>query len=103
MLDERINGQFDLVKWKLSEVQINEGIKDVCVCTMNGTPWPALSTGEKIVAGLDIVRTLSKAWGITVPCFVDNAESCTMPLVAPGQLIALRAVEGVKDLTVTAR
>jgi len=100
MLDDKINSHFEKVRFKLSETQINEGIAPCCICTMNGTPWTSLSTGERIIAGLDVICTLSKAWGLTIPVFVDNSESVTMELKAPGQLIALRAVEGLKKLTV---
>ena len=50
-------------------------MKDCCECTVNGVPYPTLNSGHRIVAGLDIIRSLSELYGVSVPIFVDNAES----------------------------
>ena len=42
---------------------------------MNGVPYSTLNSGHRIVAGLDIIRSLSELYGVSVPIFVDNAES----------------------------
>lgn len=70
-----INGHFNTVNFKLFEMQINGGMKDCCECTVNGVPYSALNSGHRIVAGLDIIRSLSELYGVSVPIFVDNAES----------------------------
>ena len=38
-------------------------------------PYSTLNIGHRIVAGLDIIRSLSELYGVIVPIFVDNAES----------------------------
>lgn len=70
-----INGHFNTVNFKLFEMQINGGMKDCCECTVNGVPYSTLNSGHRIVAGLDIIRSLSELYGVSVPIFVDNAES----------------------------
>lgn len=70
-----INGHFNTVSFKLFEMQLNGGMKDCCECTVNGVPYSTLNSGHRIVAGLDIIRSLSELYGVSVPIFVDNAES----------------------------
>lgn len=74
-VSESINSHFKTVNFKLFEMQLNGGMKDCCECTVNGVPYSALNSGHRIVAGLDIIRSLSELYGVSVPIFVDNAES----------------------------
>ena len=74
-VSESINSHFKTVNFKLFEMQLNGGMKDCCECTVNGVPYSTLNSGHRIVAGLDIIRSLSKLYGVSVPIFVDNAES----------------------------
>lgn len=74
-VSESINSHFKTVNFKLFEMQLNGGMKDCCECTVNGVPYSTLNSGHRIVAGLDIIRSLSELYGVRVPIFVDNAES----------------------------
>lgn len=74
-VSETINSHFKTVNFKLFEMQLNGGMKDCCECTVNGVPYSTLNSGHRIVAGLDIIRSLSELYGVSVPIFVDNAES----------------------------
>lgn len=74
-VSENINSHFKTVNFKLFEMQLNGGMKDCCECTVNGVPYSTLNSGHRIVAGLDIIRSLSELYGVSVPIFVDNAES----------------------------
>lgn len=74
-VSESINSHFKTVNFKLFEMQLNGGMKDCCECTVNGVPYSTLNSGHRIVAGLDIIRSLSELYGVDVPIFVDNAES----------------------------
>lgn len=74
-VSESINSHFKTVNFKLFEMQLNGGMKDCCECTVNGVPYSTLNSGHRIVAGLDIIRSLSELYGVSVPIFVDNAES----------------------------
>lgn len=74
-VSESINSHFKTVNFKLFEMQLNGGLKDCCECTVNGVPYSTLNSGHRIVAGLDIIRSLSELYGVSVPIFVDNAES----------------------------
>lgn len=94
-ISDSINSHFKTVNFKLFEMQLNGGMKDCCECTVNGVPYSTLNSGHRIVAGLDIIRSLSELYGVSVPIFVDNAESLNefnVP-VMDAQLILLRVSE----------
>ena len=75
MISDKINGMFKIVSFKLFAEQINGGVKETCECTVNGVPLSSLNNGHRIVAGLDIIHSLSNLYGVSCPIFVDNAES----------------------------
>lgn len=70
-----INSMFDGVNFKLFDIQLNGGVKEVCECTVNGIPYGSLNNGHRIVAGLQIIKALQKMYGVYLPIFIDNAES----------------------------
>lgn len=74
-ISDSINSHFKTVNFKLFEMQLNGGMKDCCECTVNGVPYSTLNSGHRIVAGLDIIRSLSELYGVSVPTFVDNCEA----------------------------
>ncbi len=90
-VSETINSHFNTVNFKLFEMQLNGGMKDCCECTVGGVPYSSLNSGHKIVAGLDIIRSLSELYGVSAPIFVDNAESLTSEQTMRSQLILLIA------------
>lgn len=70
-----INSMFDGVGFKLFDIQLNGGVKEVCECTVNGVPYGSLNNGHRIIAGLQIIKVLQKMYGVYLPIFIDNAES----------------------------
>ena len=70
-----VNEQFKTVSFKLFSKQINGGFDDCCECTVNGVPFSSLNSGHRIIAGLDIISSLSKLNDVICPIFIDNAES----------------------------
>lgn len=79
MISEKVNDQFEMVNWKMYDVLLNGGIDDqMCDAIINGVPFKeSPSTSERIRAGIDIIRTLSRHFGIKAPVFVDRRESIT--------------------------
>lgn len=75
MISKIVNEKFGIVDWKLFDKQVNGAVVECCECTVNGVPFSALNTGHRIVAGLDIINTLSELYGVTAPIFIDNAEA----------------------------
>lgn len=100
-VSETINDQFDGVRFKLFDIQLNGGIAPTCECTVNGVPFASLNNGARIVSGLKIIRTLQRHYGVSLPVFVDNAEAVSdgfMPEM-DGQMILLE-VTNDKELVV---
>lgn len=75
MISEKINGRFKVVSFKMFSDQINGGLKETCECTVNGVPYSSLNNGHRIIAGLDIIRSLSDLYEVSAPVFTDNSEA----------------------------
>ena len=88
-VEKRVNSMFKLVKFTMFEKQINEGVKEVCTCLINGVPYPDVNTAGKIQGGLDIVSTLSAHYNIYAPIWIDNRESCAEIPAMASQVINL--------------
>jgi cell division protein FtsB len=90
MLTDRINGKFEMVRFKLFNVLINGGIEDCCEITVNGVPFNGgLNSAARTQAGCDIIRTLQQHFGMRAPVFVDNRESVSDLPEMGCQLISL--------------
>ena len=102
LLEDSINKHFGFVKWKLFEDQKNDGLKEICepVNDLGVYYSKGFSTSRRIKAGLDIVNTLMKKEGISVPVFIDNAESVTDMYVVDTQIIELIVSKGDKKLRI---
>lgn len=100
LLESTINQRFRTVTFKLFDVQINEGIKECCEALINGVPFADANNGAKINAGLDIIDTLTKHYGVSAPVFVDNREAVTRLLPIQSQVISLIVSEADKTLRV---
>ena len=74
-ISDSINAMFDGISFKLFDIQLNGGVKEVCECTVNGVPYGSLNNGHRIIAGLQIIKALQKLYGAYLPIFTDNAES----------------------------
>ena len=74
-ISDSINAMFDGISFKLFDIQLNGGVKEVCECTVNGVPYGSLNNGHRIIAGLQIIKALQKLYCAYLPIFIDNAES----------------------------
>lgn len=95
MISESINSKFDGINFKLFEIQINGGLKETCEITVNGVPYGSLNNGHRIVAGLQIIKALQGLYDVSMPVFIDNAESVNnfnLPIM-DCQLILLKVSE----------
>lgn len=97
-IEDRINGEFQLVRFRLFTELVNGGLADCCEVTVEGVPYASLNSGARINAGMDIIRTLSQYHGTRVPLFVDNGESVTTLLPLEAQVIRLVVSEADKQL-----
>ena len=74
-ISDSINAMFDGISFKLFDIQLNGGVKEVCEVTCGGVPFQSLNNGHRIIAGLQIIKALQKLYGAYLPIFTDNAES----------------------------
>lgn len=98
LIDQKVNGLFRLVKWKLFDTQVNGGVVDCCLATINGVSYGAANDGAKVKAGIDVIETMSQAKGLRVPLFIDRAESVTEMQMPDTQVIRLIVSENEKEL-----
>ena len=102
-LEESINTQFSLVRWKMFDEQINGGMTETCVCTVDGVPYSDLNNAAKVQAGLDIIGAMAEHHGFYPPVWVDNRESIVRLPEMQQQVISLVVSEPDKELRVELR
>ncbi len=95
-ITDAINNHFRRVRFRLFREQVNGGLDDCCDVMMDGKPYGSLSDGEKVKAGMDIISTLSRFYGIKMPLFIDRAESVTDMPQTDMQMIQLVVRENQK-------
>lgn len=101
ILESKVNGLFKLARFKLFSEQVNGGVAECCSVTYNGVPFEtSLNNGARINVGLDIIDTISKHSGLSLPVVVDNAESVTSLPEMDAQVVRLVVSEQDKNLTV---
>lgn len=88
-LENRVNGLFDLVRFSMFETLLNGSTRPTCVMTMHGVPYNDLSNSEKINAGIDLIKAMSRYNNVYAPIIIDNAESCNHILPTECQQIRL--------------
>jgi exonuclease SbcC len=97
-IEEKINGKFEYVTFRMFETQINGQEVPCCKTLINGIPYESANTASKINAGLAIINTLSFFNNINAPIFIDNAESTNNFLETKSQIIKLNVTTD-KQLT----
>lgn len=89
IIEARVNGMFKYVQWRLFETQVNGQVIESCVCTYKDVPYPTLNTAAKLLAGLDVLNTISQHYGIYAPVICDNRESTSWIPDIRSQVIGL--------------
>ncbi len=102
LTEERVNGLFETVTFRLWEEQLNGGVQQTCTMLVDGVPvGGGLNHGASINAGLDIIRVLRTHWGCSVPVWIDSAAEVTRPLDIGGQVFRLVADIKCEELEVS--
>lgn len=89
ILENKVNEQFQYVKWSLFKSNLDGEKKPFCECYKNGVPYSRLNSAAKVNAGIDIAYTISKYYGVDVPMLLDECESNIFPLYRGGQQVRL--------------
>lgn len=105
-LEEDINSHFEVVRWKLFDMQVNGGVKTCCEAMADNDNGifveygSNLNDGRRIQAGVDIINAITKATGVTAPIWIDGAGEMTKELHTQSQCIRLYASGADKALRV---
>lgn len=99
-VENRINGMFSIVKFKMYEQQINGGEIETCEATVNGVPFSDLNNAMRLNAGLDIINAICRANGIVAPIFIDNRESVSEIISTTAQIVNLVVDRNCKTLKI---
>lgn len=107
MAEDEINSHFSCIKFKLFEPQVNGGMKEVCeplIPNRDGqmVDYKSANTAAQINANLEIMEALAKAYGVSVPIFIDGAERVSKIRSMDCQTIALVVSAKDKELRVEA-
>lgn len=96
-VEDGVSSLFTMVRWKMYEPNVsNDGEKEICQPIIEGVPYQLQNTATQFNAGLDIVNGFAKAYGVSVPLFIDGAESVTELIDTDNQLITLAVKAGSK-------
>ena len=99
-VENGVSSLFTMVRWKMYEANVtNDGEKEICQPIIDGVPFAQQNTATQFNAALDIVNGFAKAYGVSVPLFIDGAESVTNLIPTDNQLITL-AVMADKPLNI---
>jgi DNA repair exonuclease SbcCD ATPase subunit len=107
LLEESINKHFEFVRFKLFDKQINGGISECCetLVNTNGSyvEFGSANNAGRFNAGLDIIRALNEFYNVSVPIFVDNAESVVELIPVNTQVIRLVVSDTDNELRIEGR
>ena len=94
-VENGVSDLFTMVRWKMYEPNVtNDGEKEICQAIINGIPYDQQNRATQVNAAIDIVNGFAKAYEVSLPLFIDNAESVTDILPTNGQEITMTVVKG---------
>lgn len=94
LMVDKVNGLLDQLTVKLFEEKKNGSIVPTFEIKMDGKEYTKLSTAERIKAGLELAEVLIKQSGVSIPVFIDNAESILKYTAPSAQLITAKVKAG---------
>jgi DNA repair exonuclease SbcCD ATPase subunit len=97
----KVNSMFNFVQFQMFDKQVNGEIIDACITLVDGKPIQknAVNTAGEVNAGVDIINTLSKHYGVYLPMWVDNRESVTDLIPSETQVINLKVDPAYDTIT----
>lgn len=96
-VENGVSSLFTMVRWKMYEPNLtNDGEKEICQAIIDGVPYEQQNRATQVNAAIDIVNGFARAYEVSLPLFIDNAESVTDILPTNGQEITLTVVPNGK-------
>lgn len=100
-VENGVSSLFTMVRWKMYEPNVtNDGEKEICQAIINGIPYDQQNRATQVNAAIDIVNGFARAYDVSLPLFIDNAESVTDIIPTNGQCITMTVVKN-KQLELT--
>lgn len=96
---KRINSMFKFVTFRLFDYTLDGNPVETCIPLVDGVPYGSANTAGQFNAGLDIINTLCRHYGICAPIFIDKRESVNEIIPTESQIINLVVTQD-KVLTV---
>lgn len=87
MAEQKINGKFKSVKFRLFESTVEGKINEVCIPTLKAVPYGSVNTAGKLLMGMDIIDTFSKHYDTYAPIWIDNVEGINQVPTSESQQI----------------
>lgn len=87
--EKRINAMFGYVSFRLYDFTFDGNAVETCIPLVKGIPYGSANTAGQINAGLDVINTLCRHYGICAPIFIDGRESVNDILPTESQIINL--------------
>ena len=92
---KKVNDFFENgISWSLYEENYNGGLQETCICLYNNKRYSSLSTGEKNITNMEVIKILQNFYDVSIPIFSDNAEANTIDYETDRQVIELYAKAG---------
>jgi DNA repair exonuclease SbcCD ATPase subunit len=99
-VEEKVNGMFTGVKFKMFKQLINGGLEPTCETLIAGIPWSDANSAGCLNAGIKIINRLCEFYQVSAPIFADQAESTLEFEHTDSQLIKLTVSADHSVLTV---
>lgn len=87
--EKRINAMFKFVSFRLYDYTFEGNAVETCIPLVDGVPYGSANTAGQVNAGLDIINTLCRHYGICAPIFFDGRESVNDIIPTESQIINL--------------
>lgn len=92
MINSSVNSKFSNgVSWSLYSENYNGTLDEDCICLYNNKRYSSLSTGERNVVNVEIVKVLQNYFDVNAPVFADNEEAVTINYDIDRQIIKFYA------------
>ena len=87
--EKRINAMFKFIAFRLYDYTFEGNAVETCIPLVDGVPYGSANTAGQVNAGLDIINTLCRHYGICAPIFIDGRESVNDIIPTDSQIINL--------------
>lgn len=100
-LEQNITALFEGgITFRMYDFTLDGNPVETCTPLVDGTPYQTANDARRVNAGIQIANAISRAYDISVPMWVDGAESVNRVETASGQQIILR-VSDSPELTIS--